>query len=89
MTAASTKDTAVTTANEQPKFIVTGNANPTRLNFKNDHSSVNLVNPFLYHTCIQSDPGTPESWRAAIESPEREFWIKSMTAEFNNFQREW
>jgi len=85
MTAASTKATTVATANEQPTFIVNGNTNPTRLNFEDNHSSVNLVNPFLCHTCIQSDPGTPESWRSAIESPECEFWIKSMTAEFNNF----
>ena len=63
MTAASTKDTTVATANEHPTFIVTGNTDPTRLNFENDHSIVDLVNPFLYHTCIQSDPVTPESWR--------------------------
>ena len=50
MTAASTKVAAVATANEQPTFIVTGNTNPTRLNFENDHSSVSLISPFLYHT---------------------------------------
>jgi len=61
-----------------PNFIVTGNTEPTRLAFESDALSI-------HHTCIQSDPGTLESWRSAIESPEREFWIKSMTAEFNNF----
>ena len=44
-----------------------------------------LVNTFLFHTSIQNDPGTPNTWKEAIESPECEFWIKSMTAEFNNF----
>jgi len=85
MTAASTKATTVANTNKKPTFTVTGNTNPTRLDFDNDPSSVNLVNPFLFHTCIQSDLGTPETWRSVIESPEREFWIKSMTAEFNNF----
>jgi len=61
-----------------PNFIITGNTEPTRLAFESDALSI-------HHTCIQSDPGTLESWRSAIESPEREFWIKSMTAEFNNF----
>ena len=61
-----------------PNFIVTGDTEPTKLDFGD-------TSPFLYHACIQNDPGTPESWKAAIESPEREYWIKSMTAEFNNF----
>ena len=61
-----------------PNFIVTGDTEPTKLNFGD-------TTPFLHHTCIQNDPGTPESWKSAIESPEREYWIKSMTAEFNNF----
>jgi len=85
MTAASTMATTVATTNEKPTFTVTGNTNPARLDFDTDPSSVNLVNPFLFHTCIQSDPGTPATWRSAVESPEREFWTKSMTAEFNNF----
>jgi len=85
MTAASTKATTVATTNEKPTFTVTRNTNPTRLAFDTDPSSVHLVNPFLFHTSIQSDPGTPAIWRSAVESPEREFWIKSMIAEFNNF----
>jgi len=85
MTAASTKATTVATTNEKPTFTVTGNTNPTRLDFDTDPSSINLVNPFLFHTCIQSDPGTPATRRSPVESPEREFWIKSMTAEFNDF----
>jgi len=43
MTAASTKATTVATANEQLTFIVTGNTNPTRLNFEDDHSSVHRL----------------------------------------------
>ena len=45
----------------------------------------NIVDLFLFHTCIQSDPGEPKSWKDALHGPEREWWIKSMTAEFNNF----
>jgi len=82
MTAASTKATTVATTNEKPTFTVTGNTNSTRLDFDTNPSSVNLVNPFLFHTCIQSEPGTPATWRSTVESPEREFWIISMTAEF-------
>jgi len=63
MTAASTKALTVASTNKKPTFTVTGNTNSTRLDFDNDPSSVNLVNPFLFHTCIQSDPGTPETWR--------------------------
>ena len=44
-----------------------------------------ILDMFLFHTCIQSDPGEPKSWKEALQGPEREWWIKSMTAEFNNF----
>ena len=53
--------------------------------FENEGGMDTLVDAFLFHTCIQNDPGTPASWKAAVSSPEREFWIKSITAEFNNF----
>ena len=44
-----------------------------------------ILDFFLFHTCIQSDPGEPKSWKEALEGPEREWWVKSMTSEFNNF----
>ena len=46
-----------------------------------------LVDMFLMHTCIQSDPGEPNSWKEALDGTEREWWLKSITAEFNNFIR--
>jgi len=44
-----------------------------------------LVEMFLMHTCIQSDPGEPTNWKDALNGPEREWWLKSVTSEFNNF----
>ena len=37
------------------------------------------------HMCIQSDPGEPTRWQDAFNGPEREWWLKSTIAEFNNF----
>ena len=37
------------------------------------------------HSYIQSDPGEPTRWKDALFGPEREYWIQSTTAEFNNF----
>ena len=37
------------------------------------------------HVCIQSDPDVPIKWQDTFDGPEREWWIKSITAEFNNF----
>ena len=45
----------------------------------------NIMDLFLFHTYIQSDPGEPKSWKDAVHGLEREWWIKFMTAEFNNF----
>ncbi|MGB2452939.1 MAG: reverse transcriptase domain-containing protein, partial [Candidatus Poseidoniaceae archaeon] len=44
-----------------------------------------MLDQFVLHACIQSDPGEPTKWREAFEGLEREWWIKSATAEFNNF----
>lgn len=40
---------------------------------------------FLFNTCIASDPGEPKTLKEAMESPDREYWIASITAEINNF----
>ena len=40
---------------------------------------------FLFHTCIQSDPGTPHDWKLALKGEHKEWWTKSICAEFNNF----
>ena len=40
---------------------------------------------YIMHACIQSDPGEPTSWKDALSGPEREWWIKAIRAEFNNF----
>lgn len=87
-----------------PNFTVTGNTEPTRLDFGTTSPSIHhiytsdliatfekdggidtLINAFLFHTCIQNDPGTPMTWKEASTCAEREYWIKSMTSEFNNF----
>ena len=52
---------------------------------KNIDGMDELLDLFLMHSCIQSDPGEPTSWKEALDGPEREWWIKSITAEFNNF----
>ena len=44
-----------------------------------------ILENFILHTCIQSDPGEPTKWKEAFNGPEREWWIQSATAEFNNF----
>ena len=44
-----------------------------------------LSDMLIMHTCIQSDPGEPTRWKDALFGPEREWWIQSTTAEFNNF----
>ena len=44
-----------------------------------------IIDLFLFHTCIQSNPGEHKSWKEALNSPKREWWLKSITAEFNNF----
>ena len=46
-----------------------------------------LIELFLFHTCIQNDPGTPSTWKAAMTSAEREYWLKSATSEFKVFSR--
>ena len=53
--------------------------------FEKEGGIDNLIELFLFHTCIQSDPGTPLHWKDALSSPEREYWLKSTTSEFNNF----
>ena len=40
---------------------------------------------YVMHACIQSDPGEPTDWKVALNGREREWWLKSITAEFNNF----
>ena len=52
---------------------------------KNIDGMEELLDLFLMHSCIQSDPGEPTSWKEALDGPEREWWTKSITAEFNNF----
>ena len=44
-----------------------------------------LLDLYLMHTCIQSDPGEPTRWRDALEGDDREWWLQSTTSEFNNF----
>ena len=44
-----------------------------------------LVEMFSMHTCIQSDPGEATNWKDALNGPKREWWLKSVTLEFNNF----
>ena len=87
-----------------PNFIVTGDTEPTKLNFGDTSPSIHhiytpdliatfekyggidtLIDAFLFHTCIQNDPGTPMTWKEAATCAEREYWLKSMTSEFNNF----
>jgi hypothetical protein len=43
------------------------------------------IDIFLMHTCIQSDPGEPKTWREALEGKEREWWLRATTLGFNNF----
>ena len=51
-----------------------------------DHSDEDYLNEQLVmHMCIQSDPGEPTRWQDAFNGPEREWWLKSTIAEFNNF----
>ena len=50
-----------------------------------DNDEEELINSFLMHVCIQSDPDAPIKWQDALDGPEREWWIKSITAEFNSF----
>ena len=45
----------------------------------------NLIEIFLMHACIQSEPGEPTGWREALEGPEREWWMRVITPEFNNY----
>ena len=44
-----------------------------------------FLDTYILHACIQSDPGEPTRWKDAFYGPEREWWIKSATSEFNNF----
>ena len=44
-----------------------------------------IVEFYVMHARIQSDPGEPTSWKEALSGNEREWWIKSIHAEFNNF----
>ena len=41
------------------------------------------------HMCIQYDPGEPTSWKVALERIERDWWLKFITTEFNNFITNW
>ena len=87
-----------------PNFIVTGDTEPTKLDFGDTSPSIHhiytpnliatfekdggidtLIDAFLFHTCIQNDPGTQMTWKEAATCAEREYWLKSMTSEFNNF----
>ena len=49
------------------------------------YTNKNDFETFVLHTCIQSDPGEPRDWKEAISGSEREWWIQSITSEFNNF----
>jgi len=44
-----------------------------------------LIEYFVMHACIQPDPGEPTRWKEALEGPEREWWMRAITSEFNNF----
>ena len=42
---------------------------------KNIGGMSELVDMFLMHMCIQSDPGEPTNWKDALNGPEREWWL--------------
>ena len=44
-----------------------------------------LLDFYVMHACIQSDPGEPNSWKDALSGTEREWWMKAIRSEFNNF----
>ena len=48
---------------------------------KNIGGMSELVEIFLMHMCIQSDPGEPTNWKEALNGPEREWWLKSVTSD--------
>ena len=39
----------------------------------------------IYHTCIQNDDGTPDTWKKALNGDHKEEWSKATISEFNNF----
>jgi hypothetical protein len=39
----------------------------------------------IYHTCIQNDDDTPETWRKALQGDNKEEWSQATISEFNNF----
>ena len=53
--------------------------------FNDVYTNNNEFETFILNTCIQSDPGEPRNWKEAILGSEREWWIQSITSEFNNF----
>jgi len=52
---------------------------------KNIGGMDDLIEYFVMHACIQSGPGEPTRWKEALEGPEREWWMRAITSEFNNF----
>ena len=45
-----------------------------------------LLDFYVMHTCIQSDPGEPNYWKDALSGTEQEWWMKAIRLEeFNNF----
>ena len=39
----------------------------------------------IYHTCIQNDDGTPDTWKNALKGDHKEEWGQATVSEFNNF----
>ena len=62
---------------------VGGMVHDTIDNFDDDEDF--LVELHIYYAYIQSDPGEPTRWKDALSGPEQDWWLKSTTAEFNNF----
>ena len=53
---------------------------------KTDGIEGDLLDFYVMHACIQSDPGEPNSWKDALSGTEHELWmVKAIQSEFNNF----
>ena len=54
---------------------------------KTDGIEGDLLDFYVMHACIQSDPGEPNSWKDALAGTEHELWMVKATiqSEFNNF----
>ena len=44
-----------------------------------------LLDSYVMHACIQSDPGEPKTWKDSLSDEERKWWPKDIRDEFNNF----